>query len=214
MKYNIDFLVAALLFLLILWYHFIKQRQFAENKVERTFRAFTLIGIADITLDLVSTMWMNCQRPELSRGLYVILVLFYLCQLLVPPILYLYTLTLAGWSVEEKMPARQYICLIPTGILAILILVNHRTGWLFTVTADGTYVLGVLYLSMYVQAVWYAIVIGIESIHNYRELGKKRFGVIWEVLFIMVVCVLLQGYRAEFLMTGFAIALCIMVLLL
>ena len=67
---------------------------------------------------------------------------------------------------------------------------------------------------MYAQAVWYALMIGIESIKNSHALGKQKLGVIWEILFIMVSCVLVQGFFREILMTGFAIALCIMVLLL
>lgn len=67
---------------------------------------------------------------------------------------------------------------------------------------------------MYMQAVWYGLVIGGESIRNYQKLGKRKFGIIWEILFIMVSCVLLQGFYQEVLLTGFAIALCLMVLLL
>ena len=38
----------------------------------------------------------------------------------------------------------------------------------------------------------YYVVIGGESIRNYQKLGKRKFGIIWEILFIMVSCVLLQ----------------------
>ena len=38
MRYNMDFLVAALIFLIVLWHHFMKQRQFAGNKTEKTFQ--------------------------------------------------------------------------------------------------------------------------------------------------------------------------------
>ena len=103
MRYNMDFLVAALIFLIVLWHHFMKQRQFAGNKTEKTFQIFMMLGIGDIVLDMVSTIVIGNSRPEFSRILYVILLLFYLCQLLIPPVLYLYTLALAGWSVEEKL---------------------------------------------------------------------------------------------------------------
>lgn len=103
MRYNMDFLVAALIFLIVLWHHFMKQRQYAGNKTEKTFQIFMMLGIGDILLDMVSTVVIDNSRPEFARMLYVILLLFYLCQLLIPPVLYLYTLALAGGAVEEKL---------------------------------------------------------------------------------------------------------------
>ena len=91
MRYNMDFLVAALIFLIVLWHHFMKQRQYAGNKTEKTFQIFMMLGIGDILLDMVSTVVIDNSRPEFARMLYVILLLFYLCQLLIPPVLYLYT---------------------------------------------------------------------------------------------------------------------------
>ena len=56
MRYNMDFLVAALIFLIVLWHHFMKQRQYAGNKTEKTFQIFMMLGIGDILLDMVSTV--------------------------------------------------------------------------------------------------------------------------------------------------------------
>lgn len=214
MRYNMDFLVAALIFLIVLWHHFMKQRQYAGNKTEKTFQIFMMLGSGDILLDMVSTVVIDNSRPEFARMLYVILLLFYLCQLLIPPVLYLYTLALAGGSVEEKLSGIRCLLLLPTVVLTVLVMGNFQTGLLFSVTANGAYIRGPLYLMMYMQAVWYGLVIGGESIRNYQKLGKRKFGIIWEILFIMVSCVLLQGFYQEVLLTGFAIALCLMVLLL
>ena len=52
MRYNMDFLVAALIFLIVLWHHFMKQRQYAGNKTEKTFQIFMMLGIGDILLDM------------------------------------------------------------------------------------------------------------------------------------------------------------------
>lgn len=214
MRYNMDFLVAALIFLIVLWHHFMKQRQYAGNKTEKTFQIFMMLGIGDILLDMVSTVVIDNSRPEFARMLYVILLLFYLCQLLIPPVLYLYSLALAGGAVEEKLSGIRCLLLLPTVVLTVLVMGNFQTGLLFSVTANGAYIRGPLYLMMYMQAVWYGLVIGGESIRNYQKLGKRKFGIIWEILFIMVSCVLLQGFYQEVLLTGFAIALCLMVLLL
>lgn len=115
---------------------------------------------------------------------------------------------------EEKLSGIRCLLLLPTVVLTVLVMGNFQTGLLFSVTANGAYIRGPLYLMMYMQAVWYGLVIGGESIRNYQKLGKRKFGIIWEILFIMVSCVLLQGFYQEVLLTGFAIALCLMVLLL
>ena len=169
MRYNMDFLVAALIFLIVLWHHFMKQRQYAGNKTEKTFQIFMMLGIGDIVLDMVSTVVIENSRPEFARMLYVILLLFYLCQLLIPPVLYLYTLALAGGAVEEKLSGIRCLLLLPTVVLTVLVMGNFQTGLLFSVTANGAYIRGPLYLMMYMQAVWYGLVIGGESIRNYQK---------------------------------------------
>lgn len=214
MSYNLDFLLAALIFLLVLWYHFIKQRQFVDNKNEKIFQLFMIVGIGDIVLDLVSTMMIAANRPEFSGLLYAILVVFYLFQLLVPFALYIYILSLSGWKYGENLPLWNCICMIPTAILFLMLIFNHWSGILFSATAEGAYIRGELYLAMYIQAIFYACVIAVESVIKYSVLGKQKCSVIWEVLLIMVSCVLIQSVYHAFLMTGFAIALCIMVLLL
>lgn len=142
MRYNMDFLVAALIFLIVLWHHFMKQRQYAGNKTEKTFQIFMMLGIGDILLDMVSTVVIGNSRPEFSRMLYVILLLFYLCQLLIPPVLYLYTLALAGGAVEEKLSGIRCLLLLPTVVLTVLVMGNFQTGLLFSVTANGAYIRG------------------------------------------------------------------------
>ena len=142
MRYNMDFLVAALIFLIVLWHHFMKQRQYAGNKTEKTFQIFMMLGIGDILLDMVSTVVIDNSRPEFARMLYVILLLFYLCQLLIPPVLYLYSLALAGGAVEEKLSGIRCLLLLPTVVLTVLVMGNFQTGLLFSVTANGAYIRG------------------------------------------------------------------------
>lgn len=174
MRYNMVFLVAALIFLIVLWHHFMKQRQYAGNKTEKTFQIFMMLGIGDILLDMVSTVVIDNSRPEFARMLYVILLLFYLCQLLIPPVLYLYSLALAGGAVEEKLSGIRCLLLLPTVVLTVLVMGNFQTGLLFSVTANGAYIRGPLYLMMYMQAVWYGLVIGGESILELSETGKTK----------------------------------------
>lgn len=213
-NYNIDFLLAALIFLLVIWFHFMKQKLITDNSNTRLFQIFIILGLGDIIFDLLSTLLIILEDPMYAGLLYCALILLYVFQMLVPCVLYLYTLLLCGWDFSDRKKWGWFLCMIPTLLLFAAALSNYYTGILFSVTMDGVYVKGTFYLAMYFHALFYAVVIAVHSIVHYAKLGKRQFGIIMETLGIMVVCVLVQCLYPEILMTGFAIALCITVLLL
>ena len=59
MAYNVDFLLSALIFLLIILNHFMEQRAL-NTKSTKAFLTFLLLGIANIVFDLLRV------RPELA----------------------------------------------------------------------------------------------------------------------------------------------------
>ena len=65
MAYNVDFLLSALIFLLIILRHFMEQRAL-NTKSSKAFLTFLLLGIANIVLDLLCTVFITLARPELA----------------------------------------------------------------------------------------------------------------------------------------------------
>lgn len=93
MDYNMDFLIAALIFLLLILYHFLRQRK-AGQANSRAFLFFMAVGIADILFDLISTILILWGGPHLRSATELSLLLLYLMQVLLPFTLFLYTQSL------------------------------------------------------------------------------------------------------------------------
>lgn len=212
MTYNLDFLLTALIFLLLLLYHFLNRRNLDDSN-SRLFRLFIFIGITDIAFDIITTLLTEYRIPELSALTFVMLTVFYFLQVLVPYSLFIYSRTL----LMTTTPADRKITLVlslPAVIAAAMVLINCRFGILFTVDHQGNYIHGPLYLSMYVYAGLYVLVVLILSILTYSRIGSSSFRVICEFLLIMGVCVAVQAVWNNILTTGLGLGLGITVLYL
>lgn len=212
MIYNIDFLVAALVVLLLIFYHFLSQRK-VYNANSRIFTFFIVIGISDIIFDILCTALISMERPELAGITNVTLTALYIMQATVPYAMFCYTQTLRN-AAEEKLKKSMVVWGIPFGLLLGLILLNMKCGVLFYFDAAGRYTRGPLYMLMYYYALAFVVVIAVCSILHFKELGRQKFSVIWEFLLIAGTCVMIQAYSNDFLMTGFGIAMGITVLFL
>lgn len=93
MMYNMDFLIAGLVFLVLILYHFMS-RDRIENMNSREFQIFIVVGILDIVLDIVSSMMIARPQHCYAKLLMVVLTLFYLMQVMVPYALFCYTKSL------------------------------------------------------------------------------------------------------------------------
>lgn len=212
MIYNIDFLISALVFLLLIFYHFLSQRR-VHNTSNRVFTFFIVIGISDIVFDIICTALISLERPELAVITDLALTVLYLMQATVPYAMFCYTQTLRSGT-EEKLKKLMVLWSIPYFLLVFLILINMKCGVLFYFDHEGVYTRGPLYMLMYYYALAFVVVIAVCSIMYYKELGRKKFTVIWEFLVIAGTCVVIQAYSNDFLMTGFGIAMGITVLFL
>ena len=90
MDYNMDFLISALVFLLLILYHFLEQRKPGQAN-SRAFLFFMAVGIADILFDLISTILISWGDPHLRGATELSLLLLYLMQVLLPYTCLLYT---------------------------------------------------------------------------------------------------------------------------
>lgn len=212
MIYNIDFLVAALVFLLLIFYHFLSQRR-VYNANNRVFTFFIVIGISDIVFDILCTALISAGRSEFAGITSLMLTMLYLMQATVPYAMFWYTQTLRN---TEERKLRRVIMLwgVPFLLLIFLILYNMSSGLLFYFDEMGKYTRGPLYMLMYYYALAFVVVIAVSSVLYFKELGRRKFSVIWEFLLIAGTCVVIQAYSNDFLMTGFGIAMGITVLFL
>ena len=103
MAYNMDFLIAGLIFLLIILYHFVEQRRLDLDN-NRTFFCFLLFGMADLCFDLICSILIMQARPALAGVSEFCLVILYLLQVLVPYTLLRYIQTLLERPAASRRP--------------------------------------------------------------------------------------------------------------
>ena len=205
MTYNISFLISALVFLLLILYHFVNRKKL-DDSVNRIFRLFILLGIMDILFDLLTTILISHGSLKLAWLSHILLTVFYILQALVPYAMFLYC-----WFLCKTPTKREriiyWLMSLPVIFMEILVLCNYRTGIFFSVDQYGNYIHGPFYLGMYLYAVIYCVLVLFCSIARYRKLGYKNFCIICEFLVIMGVCVAIQGLHNELLTTGLGLGL-------
>lgn len=207
-----DFLVAALVLLLLLLYHFGKQKKL-NNSTTRIFHLFLLIAICDVALEIVCTILMVYEIPAIAVLSKMLLSIFYFMQILFPYFVVYYTQTLRRTSLAVIHKSMKFWAVIPL-IMAFLVLVNLWNGMMFSFDRMGIYHRGPYYLLMYAYGILYAfIALGMLAVYR-KELVRREILIMIEVMMIEAVCVSVQAVTDTYLMTGFGIALGLIVLYL
>ena len=150
MAYNVDFLLSALVFLLIILNHFMQQRAL-NTKSTKAFLIFLLLGIANIIFDLLCTLLITLARRDLAWMTECCLTILYLLQLLVPVSLLSYIRTYCE-SNQPRSRWKSSFRVVPPLLMGLFILFNHWGGLFFRIDSSGSYVRGPYYLCMYLFA--------------------------------------------------------------
>lgn len=204
MTYNIDFLIAGLICLSIVLYHFAMQNKLVDTS-SRIFMGFIVIGMLDIIFDIVSSTMISMADPKVEVILKLSLTAFYLMQIYLPYGMFLYMRSL--WDkTGASMPGLLGIMAIPPFSMAILTIVNYWTGIFFSVSG-AVYTEGPLYALVYIHALFYMGLTLISSIVHRRLLGRFRLFAICEVLLVISLCVIIQLVWRNPLMIGFGISM-------
>lgn len=213
MNYNIDFLISSFLFLILLFYHFIISDRLKNQMLNRIFLFFITLGITDIAFDILCTVLIYLENPSLSGLTSLCLTLFYMMQTLVPFSLFLYTASLRENNASlKKLLLHLWPSAILPGVLFLIVLTNFATHLLFQVTDSGVYLHGPIYISMYLYALSYSLLIAIDTFFHRRSYTRKQILTIFEYLIIMGVCVGIQAIASNILLTGFGLGLSITIL--
>lgn len=212
MNYNMNFLIAALILLILIWYHFMNSRKLHDYS-NSVFSRFMLLGIMDIVFDLITTALISDGKADFTGLTLFLMTIFYLLQVAVPYSLFVYTWSLCEETTETEKILR-WILMVPAVLMAGVVLLNTRMGMLFQIDGTGEYIRGPFYLCMYFYAFVYGAIVFICSLWRFRKLGTRKFCIILEFLVIMGSCVGIQAVWNELLMTGFGLMLGILVLYL
>ena len=209
MIYNMDFLIAAMvILLLILWYFWGQKR--AENLNNQVFFFWTVLGIMDVTAELISTYYITSGRGKFGIMALLTTTVFYLLQALLPYTWICYIQTLH----EKKIisPKKMLLSGVPTFCLISVILTNPFTEKLFYFDLSAGYIKGPWYMLMYYSALGHFVAAFILILIWKEELGSRKVKILLEILIIVVGGVVIQLLYHPLLTTGFGMSLGILAL--
>lgn len=211
MMYNADFLIAAVVILLLVLRNFLDQKR-AEDLNSRVFLFFAVIGILDGIAELVSNYYITSGDGDFGLAAVVTTTIFYLFQALLPYTLLCYIMTLH----DNKLISVKKMLLagIATILLASIVLTNPFTEKLFYFDVSAGYVEGPWYRLMYYSAFFHLAVILILVISWRKEFGPQKIKVILDILILCGCGVVIQLLYSPLLMTGFGMSLGILALFL
>ena len=207
MMYNADFLIAAVVILLLVLRNFLDQKR-AEDLNSRIFLFFAVIGILDVIAELVSNYYITSGDGDFGLAAVVTTTIFYLFQALLP----CYIMTLH----DNKLISVKKMLLagIATILLVSIVLTNPFTEKLFYFDISAGYVEGPWYRLMYYSALFHLAVILILVISWKKEFGPQKIKVILDILILCGCGVVIQLLYYPLLMTGFGMSLGILALFL
>ena len=211
MMYNADFLIAAVVILLLVLRNFLDQKR-AEDLNSRIFLFFAVIGILDVIAELVSNYYITSGDGDFGLAAVVTTTIFYLFQALLPYALLCYIMTLH----DNKLISVKKMLLagLATILLASIVLTNPFTEKLFYFDVSAGYVEGPWYRLMYYSALFHLAVILILVISWRKEFGSQKTNVILDILILCGCGVVIQLLHYPLLMTGFGMSLGILALFL
>ena len=211
MMYNADFLIAAVVILLLVLRNFLDQKR-AEDLNSRVFLFFAVIGILDVIAELVSNYYITSGDGDFGLAAVVTTTIFYLFQALLPYTLLCYIMTLH----DNKLISVKKMLLagLATILLVSIVLTNPFTEKLFYFDVSAGYVEGPWYRLMYYSALFHLAVILILVISWRKEFGSRKTKVILDILILCGCGVVIQLLHYPLLMTGFGMSLGILALFL
>ena len=211
MMYNADFLIAAVVILLLVLRNFLDQKR-AEDLNSRVFLFFVVIGILDVIAELVSNYYITSGDGDFGLAAVVTTTIFYLFQALLPYALLCYIMTLH----DNKLISVKKMLLagLATILLASIVLTNPFTEKLFYFDVSAGYVEGPWYRLMYYSALFHLAVILILVTSWRKEFGPQKIKVILVILILCGCGGVIQLLHYPLLMIGFGMSLGILALFL
>ncbi len=208
MTYNTDFLIAAILILLLILWYFSGQKK-AEDLNSRVFLLFLILVSLDVTAEWISNYYIT-SAGNFGTGAVTSTTIFYLLQAMLPYVLLCYVQTLH----EDRFVSVKKLLItgLPTFVLMGIILSNLFTEKLFYFDITAGYVKGPWYMLMYYSALCHLAVVLFLILLWRKTLGCKKVKILLEILILCGSCVVIQLFCQPLLMTGFGISLGVLAL--
>ena len=209
MIYNMDFLISAMVILLLILWHFLGQKR-AEDLNNQVFLFFAIIGILDVVAELASNYYISFPNSNCEIAAMLATTIFYLLQALLPFTVICYIQTLHDNKIISAK--KMFLSGVPTFILMGMILTNPFTEKLFYFDIPAGYMKGPWYMLMYYSALCHMVAALILIVIWRKKLGYQKVKSLLEILLISGAGVVIQLLYHPLLTTGFGMSLGILVL--
>lgn len=209
MTYNIDFLIAAMVILLLVLWYFLGQKR-AEDLNNQVFLFFAIIGILDVVAELASNYYISFPNSNCEIAAMLATTIFYLLQALLPFTVICYIQTLHDNKIISAK--KMFLSGVPTFILMGMILTNPFTEKLFYFDIPAGYMKGPWYMLMYYSALCHMAAALILIVIWRKKLGYQKVKSLLEILLISGAGVVIQLLYHPLLTTGLGMSLGILVL--
>ena len=211
MVYNIDFLIAAMVILLLVLWYFLGQKR-AEDLNNQVFLFFAILGSMDVVAELISNYYITSENSDFGIAATLATTVFYLLQALLPFTLICYIRTLHDHKIVSLK--KMWLSGFPTLVLAGIVLTNPFTGKLFYFDVSAGYVKGPWYMLMYYSTICHLLAAMMLAMHWRKDLGARKIKVLLEILVLSGGGVVIQLLYHPILTTGFGLSLGILALFL
>lgn len=209
MTYNIDFLIAAMVILLLVLWYFLGQKR-AEDLNNQVFLFFAIIGILDVVAELASNYYISFPNSNCEIAAMLATTIFYLLQALLPFTVICYIQTLHDNKIISAK--KMFLSGVPTFILMGMILTNPFTEKLFYFDIPAGYMKDPWYMLMYYSALCHMAAALILIVIWRKKLGYQKVKSLLEILLISGAGVVIQLLYHPLLTTGFGMSLGILAL--
>ncbi len=208
MIYNTDFLVAAMMILLLILWYFSGQKK-AEDLNSRVFLIFLVLVSLDVAAEWICNYYIT-SAGNYGAGAVVSTTLFYLLQATLPYVMLCYVQTLH----EDRFVSVKKLLLtgLPTFLLLGIVLTNPFTEKLFYFDVTAGYCKGSWYMLMYYSAFCHLAIVLFLVLFWSKTLGPKKVKILLEILILCGTCVVVQFLNQPLLMTSFGISLAVLAL--
>ena len=207
--YNYDFDIAAIVIYVVVFLIYYKKKHI-KNSQYYSFSILIFTALFMAIWDIASGVMIEYQIY--NTGLFIITTLYYLS---LQAAIFAFVLYLVDCLVMQEMYTRKLKIhlFFPVFIMAILILTNYFTGFVFRIDENG-YTTGPLLFLSYLVAFIYVVGGAVYVIMHRKEYNPVLRFTILGIIVMNLVPVLLQAVFKEYLLLSFGFAVSIMLLLI
>ena len=209
-QYNMDFLIAGLIFLLILFVHFVRYKQLTGIS-GKLFWIFIIGAVLCSISDLVSCMLIQKRNPAYNSLIIGVTTFLYLMEVLIPYVFYGLIQILR--YCEHKMKKRNIMLgMIPAIFMESLVILNIFHGQFFYCNTNGEYLYGPWYLMIYIYTFFFVVIAMYNFIFHQDEYGKNELRAVWEFVVVGFVCTAIEAVYSQYLLTEFGLIIGIFII--